>query len=168
MNEEKWITKRELIVSYVNNNDVGAFNVIVMGTVEAIDKTQPDDRTPLIESLRSIFKTIDPNKVSGAFRTGKASSLPASVISVLGGIMSDVRANLQDLFNAPHMSQLLTPHGKSKDMGHLFVNDEQYAEYEAKRIENRLTRWYREKIWNGTLEGLSTLSFPSMEVEEEE
>ena len=168
MNNEKWTTKRELIVSYVNNNDVGAFNLIVMGTVEAIDKTQPDDRTPLIESLRSIFKTIDPNKVSGAFRTGKASSLPASVISVLGGIMSDVRANLQDLFNAPHMSSLLTPHGKSKDMGNLFVNDEQYAEYEAKRIESRLTRWYREQIWNGTLEGLSTLSFPSMEVEEEE
>ena len=141
-----------------------------MGTVEAIDKTQPDDRTPLIESLRSIFKTIDPNKVSGAFRTGKASSLPASVISVLGGIMSDVRANLQDMFNAPHMEYLLTPHGKSKDMGHLFVNDEQYAEYEAKRIESRLTRWYREQIWNGTLEGLdpSALSFPSMEVEEEE
>ena len=168
MNEEKWTTKRELIVSYVNNNDVGAFQAIVVGTVEAIDKIQPDDRTPLIESLRSIFKTIDPNKVSGAFRTGKASSLPASVISVLGGIMSDVRANLQDLFNAPHMSHLLTPHGKSKDMGNLFVNDEQYAEYEAKRIEGRLTRWYREKVWNGTLEGLSMLSFPSMEVEEEE
>lgn len=168
MNEEKWTTKRELIVSYVNNNDVGAFQAIVVGTVEAIDKTQPDDRTPLIESLRSIFKTIDPNKVSGAFRTGKASSLPASVISVLGGIMSDVRANLQDLFNAPHMSHLLTPHGKSKDMGNLFVNDEQYAEYEAKRIEGRLTRWYREKVWDGTLEGLQTLSFPSMEVEEEE
>lgn len=168
MNNEKWTIKKQLIVSFVNNNDVGNFAPIVLGTVEMVDNTQPDDRTPLIESLRSIFKTIDPNKVSGAFRTGKASSLPASVISVLGGIMSDVRANLQNLFNAPHMEYLLTPHGKSKDMGNLFVNDEQYAEYEAKRIESRLTRWYREKIWDGTLEGLQTLSFPSMEVEEEE
>ena len=69
--------KRELIVSYVNNNDVGAFNVIVMGTVEAIGKNLADDqRTPLIESHVQVLGTIDPNKVGGAFRTGKASSLP--------------------------------------------------------------------------------------------
>ena len=53
-------------------------------------------------------------------------------------------------------------------MGNLFSDDEEYAQYESKRIEARLNKWYRSKIWDGTLEGLQTLNFPSMEVEEEE
>ena len=140
MNTEKWNTKKQLIVAYVENTDVGGFAPIVMGTVALVDEAQTDEsRQTLVESIRAIFKTIDPNKV-----------------------------NLQDLFNSDHMANLLTPHGKSKDMGDLFSDSEEYAQYESKRFEARLNKWYRSKIWDGTLEGLQTLNFPSMEVEEEE
>jgi hypothetical protein len=169
MNTEKWNTKKQLIVNYVQNNDVGGFAPIIMGTVALVDEAQTDEsRQTLVESIRAIFKTIDPNKVSGAFRTGKQPTLPASVLSVLMTIMATVKTNLQDLFNSDHMANLLIPHGKSKDMGDLFSDDEQYAQYESKRIEARLNKWYRSKIWDGTLEGLQTLNFTSMEVEEEE
>jgi len=169
MNTEKWNTKKQLIVNYVQNNDVGGFAPIVMGTVTLIDEAQTDEsRQSLVESIRAIFKTIDPNKASGAFRTGKQPTLPASVLSVLMTIMATVKANLEDLFLSEHMANLLIPHGKSKDMGNLFSDEQQYAQYESKRIEARLTKWYRSKIWDGTLEGLQTLNFPSMEVEEEE
>ena len=60
MNNEKWTIKKQLIVSFVNNNDVGNFAPIVLGTVEMVDNTQPDDRTPLnlyVQSSRLLTLT---------------------------------------------------------------------------------------------------------------
>ena len=160
MNTEKYEANLTKIREWMKMNDAGSLGVVLEAQI-ALPVENDDDRDRVWTAIRAIAKML-PNS---PIRPGAASKLSPEVQATLDSISNGVRTAARSYFNAG-MSTLLRMHGKSG--GGLYANADEFAEAEAKKIVNDLKRRMRENIWDGTIEGLSTQTFPVPEVDEEE
>ena len=161
MDKEKWIEKQEQISEWLNNNDIGAMGTVIRVNLEAGDSaTTDEDRDRFWEAIRALCKTL-PNS---PIQKGRGSTLPIEVQTVLDTLSDEVAQAASDFFAIGNLSNLLQKHGKSG--GGLFIEDE-YPKYMVQSIMSHMRRRYKDGIWDGTLEGLNSQTFPQPEVVEE-
>lgn len=160
MNTEKYEANLTKIREWMKMNDAGSLGVVLEAQI-ALPVENDDDRDRVWTAIRAIAKML-PNS---PIRPGAASKLSPEVQATLDSISNGVRTAARSYFNAG-MGNLLRMHGKSG--GGLYADADEFAEAEAKKIVNDLKRRMRENIWDGTIEGLSTQTFPVLEVNEEE
>ena len=141
-------------------NDAGSLGVVLEAQI-ALPVENDDDRDRVWTAIRAIAKML-PNS---PIRPGAASKYSPEVQATLDSISNGVRTAARNYFKAG-MHNLLRMHGKSG--GGLYADADEFGDAEAKKVVNDLKRRMRENIWDGTIPGLETQTFPVAEVNEEE
>tara|TARA_B100001094_G_C18113927_1_gene762822 strand:- start:60 stop:542 length:483 start_codon:yes stop_codon:yes gene_type:complete len=156
MEEQKFTTNINRITAWMNENDAGAMHDVVLGMLGLPADTDAE-RERVWAGIRSILGIL-PNS---PIKRGRGSNLPDEVESVIDALSLAHGEAMADAWNSGDNHLLMRKHGKSG--GGLFESDEEIKETYSSKMGNDLKRRYREKIWDGTREGLESQSFPVME-----
>ena len=151
----EWADFRLLVEAYLEENDLGQIADVInllMGVAENDDK----EREYAMKSIKDLLK----NREGSPFRQGTRSSNPISVKVVIDKVANMVYAASISYFNSVP-SGLHLKHGKSG--GGAYASAHEYALNEKAKIKTVLQRRYKDKLWDGTLEGLgyeASISYP--------
>ena len=142
----EWADFRLLVEAYLEENDLGQITDVItllIGVAEDEDK----EREYAMKSIKDLLK----NREGSPFRQGTRSSNPISVKVVIDRGASMVYVASISYFNSGP-SGLHLKHGKSG--GGAYASAQEYALNEKAKIKTVLQRRYKDKLWDGTLEGL--------------
>ena len=142
----EWTDFRLLVEAYLEENDLGQIADVItllIGVAEDEDK----EREYAMKSIKDLLK----NREGSPFRQGTRSSNPISVKVVIDKVANMVYVASISYFNSVP-NGLHLKHGKSG--GGAYASAQEYALNEKAKIKTVLQRRYKDKVWDGTLEGL--------------
>ena len=96
---------------------------------------------------------------------GATSKYDAVQQANLDALENEIQQSLGVLWNSGNMQYVLQRHGKSG--GGLFESDEDYYTYASKAMMRHMRERLDNGFWDGTIEGLSSQTFPEPEVQEQ-
>ena len=144
----EWLETVEIVESYIeiNKEELGSIADVVKLQIR-IGSENADERSRVISSIRGLLK----GRANSPFRQGVRLTKPVSVKVTIDKVSKMVYEASIVYFNMVP-SGLHLKHGKSGGGG--YASAEEYAKVEEGKIKTVLHRRFKNKLWDGTLEGL--------------
>tara|TARA_R110002167_G_scaffold55939_2_gene158893 strand:- start:41 stop:514 length:474 start_codon:yes stop_codon:yes gene_type:complete len=150
MDDMKWDSLVVEITEYLEADDNldGALRQVVELHLQ-VGQENPNEREAAQNALKALLKGRD----GTPFRRGQKSSVPASVRVAIDRICGVVHEAALVYYNHdPIIGAVSFKHIKSG--GGAFDSAEDYADAHAKKIRNSLSKKFRDKVWNGSVDSL--------------
>tara|TARA_R100001230_G_C5665849_1_gene170454 strand:+ start:144 stop:635 length:492 start_codon:yes stop_codon:yes gene_type:complete len=159
MEQDKYLKNIERVRAWMQENDAGALGVVIDGMVNLSPETN-EEREANWVALRALGKNL-PNTF---VKRGRASAMPAEVEVAIDAISAAHGASMAEMWLQGDNRYLLRKHGKSG--GGLYADHEEYMAETAAKVANQLRTRYKEGIWDGTVDGLTSQTFDQSEESE--
>lgn len=164
MDKEKLIEKCNKVLAWLDANDAGAMEQVIRTNIEAALKADNDEeRDKMWTAVRSVCNVLDNSPIRRM--QGASSKYDAVQQANFDALENEIQQSLGVLWNSGNMQYVLQRHGKSG--GGLFDSDEDYYTYASKAMMRHMKDRLDDGIWDGTIDGLSSQTFPEPEVQEQ-
>lgn len=159
MKEDSYDAKAAKVLSWLKDNDVGHMHSVIVANVESGQNAKTDEhRDKYWTATRALLSTLDnPPRFSV-----RPPALNATVQAVLDAEMENITEGAIAYFNTGNNAQILTKRG-----GGLYESAEDYAASQVKTSSRHMTKRYKDGVWDGTVKGLNSQTFPVEEDSEE-
>ena len=168
MDDEKWVSRVELIEGHMKTNDVGDMKAPLLWNIKQ-GTEKPEFRMRYWSNITNMFATVDNSPI----KIGKRSSLPQAVQDSINTICAVYAEGHIALFAShPLYGEVLRARGTA---GYTpYESSESYAEAQVSNLKTRLTGYYNNHVnkvvgiqWDGTVnkQGAPSFECPTLEVE---
>lgn len=155
MDKDKYETKANEILVWLNVNDAGALGPVIEATLQAgLTADTDDDRDKFWASVRSLCGTL-PNS---PIRRGIQSSLTAEQSANVDSVMTRIETAFASIGEADLIIDVMHPRQRGDSIGH-YGSIEAWASSMAKTVERQLKAALKEGRWSGELtDGLTNMA----------
>jgi|TARA_B100000085_G_scaffold194597_1_gene178399 hypothetical protein len=153
MEEDKWQHVKMDVEEYLESGAELSNGIIEVVKLNLkLGEENPKERKGVVKALKAMLT----DKEGTPFHKGNKSDLPAKVrvnVEKLGRMVYE--ASLQYMAHSKYMLFITPRHKKSG--GGFYKSAKEFALANKKRLTTRLKKQYRDKVWDGTLDGLMPL-----------
>ena len=166
MDKDKYETKANEILVWLNVNDAGALAPVIEATLQAgLTADSDEDRDKFWASVRSLCGTL-PNS---PIRRGIQSSLTAEQSANVDSVVHRIESAFASIGEAALILDVMHPRQRGDSIGH-YDSIESWAADMAASVKRKLMAAIKDNRWNGLLnsDNLTGMALPAPKVEKTE
>ena len=145
MEQQKYETKANEILTWLEHNDAGALGPVIEATLQAgMTATTDEDRDKFWASVRSLCGTLPKSPI----RRGIQSNLTAEQMATVDSVTSRIENAFASIGEADLILDVMLPRQTNKRSGR-YSSIEEFAADMAQSVQRKLKVAINEKRWNG-------------------
>tara|TARA_R110001599_G_scaffold5166_2_gene25968 strand:- start:23 stop:550 length:528 start_codon:yes stop_codon:yes gene_type:complete len=166
MEQQKYETKANEILTWLNANDAGALGPVIEATLQAgMTATSDEDRDKFWASVRALCGTLPKSPI----RRGIQSSLSAEQSANVDSVTTRIENAFASIGEADLILDVMHPRQRGDSIGP-YDSIESWAADMASSINRKLKMALKEDRWDGSLNGdnLTGMALPAPKAEKSE
>jgi hypothetical protein len=145
MEQQKYETKANEILTWLEHNDAGALGPVIEATLQAgLTADSDEDRDKFWASVRSLCGTLPKSPI----RRGIQSNLTAEQMATVDSVTSRIENAFASIGEADLILDVMLPRQTNKRSGR-YSSIEEFAADMAQSVQRKLKVAINEKRWNG-------------------
>ncbi len=166
MEQQKYATKANEILTWLEHNDAGALGPVIEATLQAgMTATTDEDRDKFWASVRSLCGTLPKSPI----RRGIQSSLTAEMSACVDSVINRIESAFASIGEADLILDVMHPRQRGDSIGH-YDSIESWAADQAASVKRKLMAAIKDNRWDGLLNGdnLTGMDLPAPKAEKTE
>lgn len=166
MEQQKYETKADEILTWLEHNDAGALGPVIEATLRAgLTATTDEDRDKFWASVRSLCGTLPKSPI----RRGIQSSLTAEMSACVDSVVNRIESAFASIGEAELILDVMHPRQRGDSIGH-YDSIESWAADMAASTKRKLMAAIKDNRWDGLLnsDNLTGMDLPAPKAEKTE